>query len=118
MELILQVNHHELIAELVDNSSTKALIELLKISPQIINMKDYLHFEKVGELNVALPRNDESFTTEAGDLILYLGNKFVIYYDTNHYRFMRLGKIKNVIQKELIEILGPSDVVVKISLKG
>ncbi len=61
-------------------------------------MHDYGNFEKVGPLGTDLPRNDEQITTEPGDLILYQGNSFVIYYDTNSWNFTRIGKINNATQ--------------------
>ena len=39
-----------------------------------------------------------------------------IYYDTNTWNFTKLGKIEDVSQKELIDILGDGDVVVTFSL--
>ncbi|MDE6720140.1 MAG: hypothetical protein K2J68_09835, partial [Treponemataceae bacterium] len=32
-------------------------------------------------------------STDAGDLILYLGNKITIYYDKNSWNLTRLGKL-------------------------
>lgn len=63
-------------------------------------MHDYSNFEKVGPLGATLPTNDEQITTQAGDLILYQGSSFVIYYDTNSFSLTRLGKIDNVSQEE------------------
>ena len=60
--------------------------------------------------------NDEQITTEAGDLILYQGNSFVIYYAPNSWNFTRLGKINDVSEEELREILGDGDVTVTLSL--
>lgn len=40
------------------------------------------NMEKVGSLGMTLPRNDRQITAAPGDLILYQGNSFVIYYDT------------------------------------
>lgn len=71
---------------------------------------------KVGPFPKSLPRNDEQISTEAGDLILYQGNSFVIYYDTNSWNFTRLGKIDNVTQQELKEILGSGSVTAVLSL--
>ena len=79
-------------------------------------MHDYSNFEKVGSLPEELPRNDEQITTESGDLILYQGNQFVIYYDTNSWNFTRLGKIKDVTQEELKTILGTGNVTAVLSL--
>lgn len=72
--------------------------------------------EKVGSLGQDLPTNDEQITTEAGDLILYQGNSFVIYYAPNSWNFTRLGKINDVTAEELQEILGEGDVTVTLSL--
>lgn len=104
-------------ASLVDNSSTRALVELLKQGPLTVHMKDFANFEKVGSLGRTLPRNDTYFKTQAGDLILYQGNQFVIYYDTNAYTFTRLGKIEGLSQKELKALLGKGDVMVTLSLE-
>ena len=100
----------ELIATLVDNSSTAALIELLKDNPLTISMHDYGNMEKVGPIGTSLPKNDEQITTGPGDLILYQGNALVIYYAPNSWNFTRLGKIDNVSQQELKNILGDGDV--------
>jgi len=113
--LFIRVNGCVLTATLAENSSTKALKALLAEGPLTIDMEDYASFEKVGELGLTLPRNDEAITTEPGDLILYLGKRFVIYYDTNTWNFTRLGKIRDVSQTELKAILGDGDVTVTLS---
>lgn len=51
-------------------------------------------------------------------LILYQGDAFVIYCDTNLWNFTRLGKISDVTGEELKEILGNGDVTVVLSLNG
>ena len=79
-------------------------------------MSDYANFEKVGSLGFSLPRNDKDITTMPGDIILYQGNQITIYYDTNTWNFTKLGKIENITQKELKEILGDGDVTVTFSL--
>ena len=104
-------------ATLVDNSSTRALVELLAKGDITIQMEDYAQMEKVGELGTSLPRNDRQTTTGPGDLILYLGNHFVIYYDANSWNFTRLGKIDDVSQAELKAALGRGDVTVTLSLE-
>jgi len=115
-KLKIEVGNSEFIATLVDNSSTRALKELLKDKPLTIKMSDYGDFEKVGSLGTNLPRNDENITTSAGDLILYQGNQFSIYYRTNTWSFTRLGKIENVTEQDLLKVLGEGDVTVTLSL--
>ncbi len=116
MKIKLEINNYELTATLVDNSSTQALIEKLKESDITINMNDYGNMEKVGQLDFSLPRNDQNITTESGDLILYQGNNFVIYYDTNNWSLTKLGKIDNVDKSQLKNILGSGSVIVTLSL--
>jgi hypothetical protein len=103
--------------KLADNSSAAAFAEYLSEGDVSIKMSDYGNFEKVGDLGTTLPRNDEDITTEAGDVILYLGNKITIYYDTNSWDFTRLGKVQGVSQSELKDILGDGDVKIRFSLK-
>ena len=98
-QIYITVNGKTLTAELSDNSSAKKLYELLSNGDITVDMHDYSNFEKVGSLPEDLPRNDEQITTEAGDLILYQGNQFVMYYDTNSWNFTRLGRIKDVTQE-------------------
>ena len=103
-------------ATLVDNSSTQALKEQLAKGNITVEMEDYANMEKVGSLGIRLPRNDKQTTTGPGDLILYQGHNFVIYYDTNSWSFTRLGKINNASQAELKAALGRGDVTVTLSL--
>ena len=67
----IQIGEHLLTAALVQNSSTKTLLEMLSEGPVTIHMNDYANMEKVGSLPESLPRNDERISTDAGDLILY-----------------------------------------------
>ena len=114
--LNLQIGDATLTATLEDNSSAQALKEMLADGPATLDMQDYGNMEKVGSLGQSLPTNDEQITTEAGDLILYQGNSFVIYYASNSWNFTRLGKINDASEEELREILGEGDVTVSLSL--
>ena len=100
-------------ADLEDNSSAEAFIEQLSREPVTLELHDYGSFEKVGPLPWALPRNDETITTEPGDVILYQGDQITIYYDENTWSFTRLAKIGSVTRDELLEALGPGDVTVR-----
>lgn len=116
MKMYLKVNNKILVASLENNTSVDALIEKLKQNDITINMSDYGNFEKVGPLGFNLPRNDKQITTEPGDIILYQGNSITIYYDTNNWTFTKIGKIENINQKELKEILGNGNVTITLSL--
>jgi len=105
-----------LTATLADNSSAAALIDALSEGPIKVDMRDYGNMEKVGSLGRDFPRNDESITTEPGDIILFQGSALVIYYAPNTWSFTRLGKIDNVTREELMDILGEGNVSVTLSL--
>lgn len=113
----IAVNNHTLMATLADNSSAKAFAELLNDGPLTLDLHDYGNFEKTGSLPQTLPRNDEPIDTDFGDLILYQGNQFVLYYDKNSWTFTRLGHLdSSVTKEELKSILGEGNVTVTISL--
>lgn len=115
-QMYIQIGEQLLCASLEQNSSAKALAELLSSGPVTITLQDYAHMEKVGTLPVSLPQNNEQINPEAGDLILYQGNSFVIYYDVNSWSLTRLGKIQNITQQELKELLGDGEVTAVLSL--
>ena len=122
MKLNIQIdngtNKHTLTATLYDNSSSRALVELLQKGAVTIDMHDFSNFEKVGDLPVTLPRNDTPTNTDAGDLILYLGKRFVIYYDKNSWDFTPLGKVDGVTKAELKKILGEGNVTAVLTCSG
>jgi len=114
----LKVGGKTFTATLVDNSSTRALKALLAEGDLTIEMEDYARMEKVGPIGTTLPRNDEQISTVPGDLILYQGRYFVIYYGRNSYSLTRLGKIDNVSESGLKAALGDGDVTVILALSG
>src|ERR671910_2869956 len=64
-------------AELVDNSATRALVEML---PLTIEMRDHLRQEKTGNLPSPLPAVERQLEFSIGTLGLWSSNHFVIYY--------------------------------------
>lgn len=114
--IVAQIGDNTLTIKLEDNSSAQALKDLLANGPLTVEMHDYNNFEKVGELGTSLPQNNESITTEPGDVILYQGTSITIYYGVNTWNFTRLGKVQNLTQEELKAILGDEDVTVTFGL--
>lgn len=114
--IFIKIGDHTLTAVMEDNSSADALIELLAEGDITVNAHDYAGFEKVGDLGHTLPQNNEQIDTSAGDLILYQGNQFVLYYGNNSWSLTRLGRVENVSGTELLEILGDGDVTMVLSL--
>ena len=69
-----------------------------------------LIYEKVGNLGFSLPKNDTYITTSAGDIVLYQGNQISLFYNSNSWNYTRIGKIQNVSEIELKNLLGKDDV--------
>ena len=109
-----------LTATLADNTSAQALMEALKQASITYEAHDYGDFEKVGPLGQSFPENNESITTEPGDIILYQGSNLCLYYDTNTWTFTRIGKIEGKTQAELKQILkaGQGNITVTLSLSN
>ena len=115
-KLKIQVEDKVLTASLEKNSSVEALTEMLREGPLTISMSDYAGMEKVGPIGKRLPTNDKPIHAKPCDLILYLGNSFVIYYEPNSWNFTKQGRIEGVSQKELKKILGRGDVTITLKL--
>ena len=98
-----------------DNESVAALADLAKDAPLVIHMSMYGGFEQVGPLGAELPRNDKQTTTEAGDIVLYSGDRIVVFYGSNAWSYTRLGRITDKSASEMAELLGGGDVVLTIS---
>lgn len=93
--LAITVGSHTFNANWENNSSAKALHKLLTQGPITITVKDYGGFEKSGALGHTLPQNDHWIRTNPGDVVLYQGNVFVIFYDHHQWDLTRLARIKN-----------------------
>ena len=84
----------------------------MKEQPLTIDMSMYDDFEQVGELGMRLPAKDVQMETEPGDIMLYAGDKIVVFYGTNSWAYTPLGKIKDKTEEELAELLGQHDVTI------
>ena len=115
-EIILTVAGKQLSVSWAENSSVEALRELLKQGDVTLDMSDYGGFEKGAPLPESLPQNNEQMNTDAGDIILYQGKQFVIYYDTNSWSLTPLGKITGISKAELQDLLGAGSVTAVLSL--
>ena len=113
--MLLEVNGYTFEVELENNTSAKALREYVSKEKRTLSLDDYGNFEKVGDLGITLPRNDETITTKEGDLILYLGNKLCLYYNQNTWDFTKLGHIKDT--THLKEVLGKGSVQVTLVME-
>lgn len=115
--LKIQIGDNYFTASLANNTTVDAFKELLADGPLTLNMSDYAGMEKGVDLGVTLPQNNRQMNTVAGDIILYQGRTFVIYYDTNSWSLTPIGKIQNTDADTLRKALGTGDVTVTLSLE-
>lgn len=113
----LEVGNYVFTAALEENSSVDTLKELLAAGPLTLTMTDYAGMEKGADLGMVLPQNNVQMNTQAGDIILYQGRTFVVYYDTNSWNLTPIGKIENVDAAALRQALGTGNVSVTISIE-
>ena len=114
----ITINGTTKVCTLVDNSSTKAILEQLAKGDITYEAHDYGNFEKVGNTGFSFPQNNENITTQPGDVILYQGTSICLYYDENTWDFTRLGKIEGISQSEMKTFVnaGGGNVTVTLSL--
>ena len=93
------------------NASTVAL---QKILPLTIELSPYGGFEQVGSIGQSIVSADEQLTTQYGDIVLYAGNKLVIFYGSNSWAYTRLGHIE-LSQQEMTALLNRDGVTVKLA---
>ena len=118
-EIVLTVAGTTLNVKWSENSTVEALKELLRRSgPITLDMSDYGGFEKGAPLPETLPQNNEQMNTDAGDIILYQGKQFVIYYDANNWSLTPLGKVTDMTKAELQALLGSGNVTATLSLSA
>ena len=93
------------------NASTAALQKLL---PLTIKMSPYGGFEQVGDIGQNITSADKQITTQYGDIVLYAGNKLVIFYGSNSWAYTRLGHI-DLSKQELTALLNRDGVTVQLA---
>lgn len=108
--LKLKIGDTEVTVDWTNNESIRALKALVADKPLIVSMSMYGGFEQVGSLGSTLPRDDKKTTTEAGDIVLYSGNRIVVFYGSNSWEYTRLGKITDKTASEMRDLLGNGDI--------
>ena len=100
-----------------DNESVEALRKLCEEEPLTIEMSMYGGFEQVGSIGSNLPRNDVETTTSAGDIVLYSGDRIVVFYGSNSWAYTRLGHITDQDEAGMTQLLSNGDVTITVSLE-
>ena len=80
---------------------------------EITDKSMYSDNEQVGSLGKSYTKNDEQITTHSGDIVLYSGDKIVVFYGSNSWAYTRLGKM-NIPEGDVTELLSNGDITLKI----
>ncbi|MDO4189724.1 MAG: cyclophilin-like fold protein [Lachnospiraceae bacterium] len=114
-EMKLVIGDTEVSVSWEQNAAVADLKEAVNEGPIVIEMSMYGGFEQVGTIGRNLTRNDKQTTTAPGDLVLYNGNQLVVFYGSNSWSYTRLGKIQDLSETELEELLSNGDVTITIA---
>lgn len=117
-KILLTVNEKSMTATLVENDATGELAAMLEKGPIDVEMNDYGGFEKVGELPQSFTTSNRQITTKPGDIMLYQGNKIVIFYASNSWSYTPLGKIDVTSISDLKDFLGEGNINMRLSLES
>ena len=103
--------------QMVDNAATKELKKMLDEGDMTINMTRN-GFEQYGSLGTSLPSDDTYITAKAGDVLLYNSNTICVFYASNSYSYTRIGKVQNMSNDELKELLSGESLTFTLSKKS
>ncbi len=95
-----------------DNEAVRELYAAVKEKPLNAGLSMYGGFEQVGALGFGLPHDDVRITTMPGDIVLYQGNRIVVFYGSNTWEYTKLGHIVDKNAEELKQLLGNGDVTI------
>ena len=96
-----------------NNQTVQELMEESGKGDVIVQMAMYSDNEQVGSLGKSYTKNDEQITTHSGDVVLYSGDKIVVFYGSNSWAYTRLGKM-NIPEGDVTELLSNGDITLKI----
>ena len=113
-QMKIQVGEYIFYASLENNTSVDALVQMMKETPIVINMRDYSGFEKVGALGTTLPDSNSQITTQAGDIVLYNHDQIVVFYGSNSWSYTKLGHVNDLTDWE--KALGSGTVEITFSI--
>ena len=98
-----------------DNQTVQELMEEAGKGDVVVQMSMYSDNEQVGSLGKSYTKNDEQITTHSGDIVLYSGDKIVVFYGSNSWAYTRLGKM-NIPKGDVTELLSNGDIILKIAI--
>ena len=98
-----------------DNQTVQELMKEAGNGDIIVRMSMHSDNEQFGPLGKKYTRDDKQTTTHNGDIVLYRGDKIVVFYGSNSWAYTRLGKM-NIPESDVTEILSNGDITLKITI--
>ena len=74
-------------------AAVDALIADAAAAPITVDLSLYGGWEQVGSLGRSYPQDDRQMTAVNGDIVLYQGDKIVLFYGSNSWSYTKIGKI-------------------------
>lgn len=114
-KISLKIGDSEYHVDWLDN---RTIIDLKGIINDglVINLKPFKGTGSVGDLNHYLVNNDEDIYVNYGDIVLYEGNKIVIFYQADEGKYTKLGHVA-IARYEILDLLTEDDVVVTLNIE-
>lgn len=104
----------QLAVKLENTAAAKELKALLDAGDLTVPMTKN-SFEQYGSLGRTLTANDTSITAQPGDVLLYNANTICLFYAPNSYQYTRLGKIQNLSDQELRDLLSGDNLTITLT---
>lgn len=114
-QLRLTVNGKVLDVAWENNETVAQILDYAKQGEIRVDATRYGGFEQVGSLPQSFIRNDVLTTTQPGDIMLYSGNQIVLFYESNTFRYTKLGHINGLSDEELADLLQQDSVQIILS---
>lgn len=111
----IRIGDYNFTATLEENAAVNEFMAMLREKPITLQLDDYSGFEKVGPLGRNLTTSNKSTTTKSGDIVLYNGNRIVIFYGSNSWSYTRLGRVDDLTNWN--KALGSGSITVTFTLK-
>lgn len=103
---------------MAQNAAARALTERVARQGKVVyTAEDYGGFEKVGALGFLLPADDVPITTQPGDIMLYEGDRLVLFYGSNRWSYTPIGRIEGLSQVALAELCRAGQGSVQVTLE-
>ncbi len=114
MSMKLKIKDNDIPVDWELNQAVYTLNEDAQKSPINVKMEKYGGFEQVGFLGKNYPRSDKHIKTEVGDIVLYNGNKIVIFYGQNSWSYTKLGRIK-LSDNQIVDLLSNEELLLTLT---